>query len=199
MVGDARDSLDGECSNLGDDELKLKFIPNTTVSSHHLRNSSVPSVKLLLGSPCLDELPFGYKLRRFWPRSVIGVIVPPLVTGYYTFLVMYYLESQNEDINHLKVGPRGANFAFWSWFLIGVFGLNLSQYGLIGTEAGILMYNQSLGPKDALQLMMHADRTWSGPSGWLKILRKSMFLWKKDERSSQRTRDHTPSGLFSYF
>ncbi|KAG5287933.1 hypothetical protein I7I48_09955 [Histoplasma ohiense] len=196
MVGDARDSLDGECANLGDDELKLKFIPNTTVSSHHLRNSSVPSVKLLLGSPCLDELPFGYKLRRFWPRSVIGVIVPPLVTGYYTFLVMYYLESQNEDINHLKVGPRGANFAFWSWFLIGVFGLNLSQYGLIGTEAGILMYNQSLGPKDALQLMMHADRTWSGPSGWLKILRKSMFLWKKDERSSQRTRDHTPSLLW---
>ncbi|KLJ10548.1 hypothetical protein EMPG_14068 [Blastomyces silverae] len=193
---DGRDSLDEECANLGDDELNLKFISSTTVSSHHLRKSSAPSVKLLLGSPSSDDLPFGYKLRRFWPRTVISIVVPPLVTGYYTFLVLYYLKPQDEDTNPLRVGPAGANFAFWSWFLIGIFGLNLSKYGLIGTEAGMLMYNRSLGPKDALQLMMHADRTWSGPSGWLKILRKSMFLWKKDGRSSQNTQGHAPSRLW---
>ncbi|KKZ68108.1 hypothetical protein EMCG_06218 [[Emmonsia] crescens] len=190
MMGDGRDSLDGECANLDDDE---QFISNTTVSSHHLRNSSIPSVKPLLGS---GDLPFGYKLRRFWLRAVISVVVPPVVTGYYTFLVNYYLEPQNEDINPLRVGPGGANFAFWSWFLIGVFGLNLSKYGLIGTEAGMLMHNRPLGPKDALQLMMHADRTWSGPSGWLKILRKSMFLWKKNGMSGQHARDHAPSRLW---
>ncbi|EGE83598.1 hypothetical protein, variant 1 [Blastomyces gilchristii SLH14081] len=193
---DGRDSLDEECPNLGDDELNLKFISTTTVSSHHLRKSSAPSFKLLLGSPSTDDLPFGYKLRRFWPRAVIGVVVPPVVTAYYTFLVLYYLKPQDEDTNPLRVGPGGANFAFWSWFLIGVFGLNLSKYGLIGTEAGMLMYNRSLGPRNALQLMMHADRTWSGPSGWLKILRKSLFLWKADGRSSQNTRGHAPSRLW---
>ncbi|PGH06625.1 hypothetical protein GX51_02252 [Blastomyces parvus] len=195
-MGYGRDSLDEECVNLGDDELNLKFISSTTVSSHHLRKSSTPSVKLLLGSPSSDDLPFGYKLRRFWPRTVIGVVVPPLVTAYYAFLVLYYLKPQDEDANPLRVGPGGGNFAFWSWFLIGVFGLNLSRYGLIGTEAGMLMYNRSLGPKNALQLMMHADRTWSGPSGWLKILRKSMLLWKQDWRSSRNARGHAPSRLW---
>ncbi|PGH04731.1 hypothetical protein AJ79_07010 [Helicocarpus griseus UAMH5409] len=203
MAGDGRDSLDIGNSTDGV-ELGLRFISSTTVSSHHLRYSSASSVNPLLGSPSSTlvgspsskQLPLGYKLRRFWTRTIASIIVPSMVTGYYAFLVKYYLESQDEDVNILKVGPAGANFAFWSWFIICVFGLNASKYGLTGTEAVILMYSQSLAPKDALQLMMHADRTWSGPSGWLKILRKFFFLWKKHGSSRHNVGGHTPSLLW---
>lgn len=39
----------------------------------------------------------------------------------------------------LAFGPPGATWVFYSWFVAGVVGLNLSLYGLAGVEAGMLM------------------------------------------------------------
>jgi hypothetical protein len=36
-------------------------------------------------------------------------------------------------------GPSGAKWVFYSWFVAGAIGLNLSLYGLAGAEAGMLM------------------------------------------------------------
>ncbi|PGH27361.1 hypothetical protein AJ80_00839 [Polytolypa hystricis UAMH7299] len=151
-----------------------------SVKQNHLSDSPSLSAKPLL-TPSIKDCaygphspPFGYKLRHFWLRASAGLVVPPLVTGYYVFLVKYYLLVQDEDKNQLRVGPAGANLAFWSWRF------RASRYGLVGAEAGMLMYHRWLGPRDALQLMMHADRTWSGPSGWIKILHKVPLLRKRD-------------------
>ncbi|ODH46278.1 hypothetical protein GX48_07620 [Paracoccidioides brasiliensis] len=175
-----------------------QLLPTPIVPSEELGNaSSVSSMKPPLDNvPQPKDQPSGYKLRRFWLRTLIGVVVPPAVTGYFIFLVKYFLESQDEGINPLKIGRAGANFAYWSWFIIGIFGLNATKYGLVGVEAGMLMYTPSIGPKDGLQLMMHADRTWSGPTGWWKITQKVMFLSRRRTASKQDGGGHFPSILW---
>jgi hypothetical protein len=66
-------------------------------------------------------------------------------------------------------GLRGATWVFYSWFIAGVRGLNLSLHGLAGFEAGMLMEARwNVG--DAKNLMLHADNTWSGPGGWLETI-----------------------------
>ncbi|EKG20440.1 hypothetical protein MPH_02250 [Macrophomina phaseolina MS6] len=49
-------------------------------------------------------------------------------------------------------------------------GLNLAKYGMVGLEAGLLM-DPLWAPKNALQVMEHGDHSWSGPSGWLSLVK----------------------------
>jgi hypothetical protein len=75
---------------------------------------------------------------------------------------------------------RDETWIFYSWFLAGVFGLNLSKYGLVGIEAAMLQ--ERLWQADnAMTLMMHSGSTWSGPSGWYNSL-LNFVLRRKDGR-----------------
>jgi hypothetical protein len=85
-------------------------------------------------------------------------------------------------------GRRGATWIYYSWFIAGVIGLSLSLYGLSGVEAGMLM-EPAWNVGDATRLMLHADKTWGGPGGWLRTIK-----WALDTRGGNRRR--SPSWLW---
>ena len=108
-------------------------------------------------------------LRRFYFRTAVGILGPILVVCYFTAIWRIYLAPLDLK-SPLSFGPPGATWIFYSWFVAGVVGLNLSLYGLAGVEAAMLM-EPAWHVGDAMRLMMHADNTWSGPGGWMKMLR----------------------------
>jgi hypothetical protein len=91
------------------------------------------------------------------------------VLCYFIAIWRVYLAPIDDD-GFLAFGPPGATWVFYSWFVAGVIGLNLSMYGLAGVEVAMLMEPRwNVG--NAMRLMMHADSTWSGPGGWMKTLK----------------------------
>jgi hypothetical protein len=110
----------------------------------------------------------------------VGVLGPLVVTGYFIAVWRFYLAPVNPD-SPVAFGPIGAKWIFYSWFVAGVIGLNLSLYGLKGVEAGMLM-GPGWNVGNGMKLMMHADNTWSGPGGWMKTINWS---WKMNTGGGQ--------------
>ncbi|KAI4628055.1 hypothetical protein J4E80_002191 [Alternaria sp. BMP 0032] len=111
---------------------------------------------------------FGQPLRRFYFRTIVGILGPITVVSYLITIWRIYLASLHLD-STVAFGPPGAKWVFYSWFVAGVIGLSLSLYGLAGAEAGMLM-ERTWRVEDAMRLMLHVDNTWSGPGGWMKAL-----------------------------
>lgn len=78
--------------------------------------------------------------------------------------------------NPLKYGGADEIFFNYLWFLIGVFGLGLSKYGLVGLEAAMLQ-TTFWKPPNAAALLMHGGNSWSGPGGWIEGLK--MSCWER--------------------
>ncbi|KAH5614175.1 hypothetical protein HBI26_003750 [Parastagonospora nodorum] len=116
----------------------------------------------------------GHPLRRFYFRALVGVLGPIIVTGYYLAVWRYYLAPIDPN-NPVPFGPAGAKWILYSWFVIGVVGLSLSKYGLEGVEASMLM-EPGWNPTNGMKLMMHGEKTWSGPGGWMRIINWSWQL-----------------------
>lgn len=125
----------------------------------------------------------GRHLRRFYFRTAVGVLGPVVVLGYFIAIWRVYLAPIDPN-SSLSFGPPGAIWVFYSWFVAGVVGLNLSMYGLAGIEAAMLV-EPWWNVGDAMRLMMHADATWSGPSGWMKALK-----WAIQMRRAGAQRSH---------
>jgi hypothetical protein len=120
----------------------------------------------------------GQPLRRFYFRTAVGVVGPILVVCYFIAIWRIYLAPLDKD-SPLSFGPPGATWIFYSWFVAGVIGLNLSLYGLAGVEAAMLM-EPAWHVSDAMRLMIHADNTWSGPGGWMKMFKLLVQTRKLD-------------------
>lgn len=116
----------------------------------------------------------GKPLRRFYFRALVGVLGPIIVTGYYLAVWRCYLAPIDPN-NPVPFGPAGAKYILYSWFVIGVVGLSLSKYGLEGVEASMLM-EPGWSPSNGMKLMMHGEKTWSGPGGWMRIINWSWQL-----------------------
>ncbi|KAH7087073.1 hypothetical protein FB567DRAFT_602646 [Paraphoma chrysanthemicola] len=114
----------------------------------------------------------GNRLQRFYTRTFVGILGPFIVCGCYVAIWCFYL-TPNGSQEPLLLGPRGAKWIFYSWFVVGVIGLALSLYSLLGVEAGMLM-EPAWNVGDATKLMLHADKTWSGPGGWLRTIKWSL-------------------------
>ncbi|KAK2808654.1 hypothetical protein FQN50_004518 [Emmonsiellopsis sp. PD_5] len=125
------------------------------------------------GQPTLQVPKNAHKLRRFAIRSLLLVVIPPLVTIYYFFIWKVLVA---EDPERLPVGHRNAIWIYYSWFIVGVFGLNISRYGLAGAEAAMLQH-QFWHAKNAMVLTMHSGHSWSGLGGWARCL-KRLFAHK---------------------
>ncbi|KAF4304006.1 hypothetical protein GTA08_BOTSDO07952 [Botryosphaeria dothidea] len=74
-----------------------------------------------------------------------------------------------EPVSGIYVHRFGA-LVFFSWFLLATVGSNLSKYSVAGIEAAILM-EPRWAPMSAAQLMDHGTHSWSGPSGWLHLMK----------------------------
>ncbi|EEH37360.2 hypothetical protein PAAG_07641 [Paracoccidioides lutzii Pb01] len=97
--------------------------------------SSEPKSDSPAGPGQLDESPRGYLLRRFYLRSVLLVLVPPAITAYFC-VIEWAVITKNAESN--RYGHRIALWVYYSWFIIGVFGLGISKFGLAGVEAVML-------------------------------------------------------------
>lgn len=116
-------------------------------------------------------------LRRYWVRPLVAILVPSIVSAYYGVIWIHLIQGVVHDE---VVGYRtfSGSLIFYSWFIIGVFGLSWSKYGLVGVEASMLRTRFWSAP-NLVALLMHSNSTWSSPSGWLKAIMERQFyrLW----------------------
>ncbi|KAK2740489.1 hypothetical protein FQN55_008832 [Onygenales sp. PD_40] len=110
--------------------------------------------------------PLGYRLSRYYVRTIIGIVTPLLVGSYYLAIYKLFLKRKPDAV---KYGTEDEIMIFYSWFLIGVFGLGLSKYGLSGVEVAMLQ-EPDWQASNTMVLMMHSGATWSSPAGWLAFL-----------------------------
>jgi len=64
----------------------------------------------------------------------------------------------------------GSRTVYYSWFILGVVGLDLGEYGLLGVEASMLM-TTFWSARDAWHVILHGDHSWSGLDGWIDAIR----------------------------
>ncbi|KAK2800119.1 hypothetical protein FQN51_006360 [Onygenales sp. PD_10] len=116
-----------------------------------------------------------YKLRRFPLRGIAVIIGPLLVLACYA-LIWRLVQLRRDTADKLKYGLPNENWIHYAWFVVGVFGLNFSKYGLLGLEASML-HDRRWQAKNTMALLMHCENFWSGPGGWLKC--GKLLLWRR--------------------
>jgi hypothetical protein len=121
--------------------------------------------------------------RRFWKRTLVLVLIPSSVTAYFFWIWMFLLNRDMDDA--VKYGRAHEQWVNYSWFVIGVFALGWSKYGLAGLEAAMLE-KPFWKPCNAASLLMHSDNSWSGPGGWAKGLKSVPAMLQKRERFVHR-------------
>ncbi|PGH12318.1 hypothetical protein AJ79_04384 [Helicocarpus griseus UAMH5409] len=121
----------------------------------------------------------GYHLPRFYARALVAIFVPVTVTVFY-FAIWGAVAKRDDSL--IRYGLPGEVWLYYSWFIVGVFGLNLSRYALLGVEAAMLQ-ERFWHANDAMGLIMHCGASWSGPGGWVTGLKR---FWKKDKRIAHR-------------
>ncbi|KAK4206542.1 hypothetical protein QBC37DRAFT_434773 [Rhypophila decipiens] len=115
--------------------------------------------------------------RRFYFSAIFLIFVPATITAYFWLTWMYLVYHERDD--PAKFNRWDGSLVFYSWFLIGVFGLDWSRYGLVRAEAAMLQsaYWKATNTAD---LLLHGDKSWSSPGGWLRYC-KMFFLRRKRE------------------
>ncbi|KAJ4314654.1 hypothetical protein N0V84_008781 [Fusarium piperis] len=158
---------------------------------HELRNLSDDEQRLLpvddYASPkkqshaTAHPLPAGHGAvqlgtgRRYWFRSLVLILCPLIIVGYFV-VICYWLNPEGGD-SAVNFGRHGGRWVFYSWFFIGVIGLDLSRYGLLGAEAAMLERSPWEVP-NLVALLQHSNNTWSSPSGWGRFFTR-LFLRKR--------------------
>jgi hypothetical protein len=107
--------------------------------------------------------------RLFIWRGLFGLLVPPAFAAYYICTYVQFLRPPRSR----TVGADGApvvdgTLLWWSWFVIGAVGINVSTYVLAGVEAGYLT-SERLWRLNRGQAEMHKDKSWSRVSGWVNM------------------------------
>lgn len=111
----------------------------------------------------------GRRLNRFWWRTLALILAPLTITVYFIFIWQYFLKTDGA----VKYGAFNESWIFYSWFAVGVFGLSISRYGIIGVEAAMLQ-DPFWQTKTAMSLFMHSGATWAGAGGWVRCIVESI-------------------------
>jgi hypothetical protein len=111
--------------------------------------------------------------RLFIWRGLFGLLVPPAFAAYYicTYVLFLRLPRNSAAVAAAADGASSSvdgTLLWWSWFVIGAVGTNVSTYVLAGVEAGILTSSRLLRLNRG-QAEMHKDRSWSKVSGWVDM------------------------------
>lgn len=115
------------------------------------------------------------KLRRYPIRALVLGILPPGISAFYLIIYLKWLQS-TAAFADIETGAWNASLVFYGWFIISVFGLSLGEYGLAGSEAGMLMTRLGKTPHGG-HILLHVDKTWTGLGGWAKAL-KIFWAWR---------------------
>jgi len=124
-----------------------------------------------------NALPREPPKRRFWIRGVSCVIAPPVITSYYIWTYAQFVHTSKAGRDENSPTPDGRHI-WWSWFILGALGLNISEYVLAGVEAGMLTAPR-FAALNADQLAMHRDRSWSRVSEWSNAV---LLMFRKENR-----------------
>ncbi|KAL5348880.1 hypothetical protein ACLOAV_006305 [Pseudogymnoascus australis] len=117
------------------------------------------------------------QLQRYWVRTLTLILVPPIITAWYAVIWTRLVLGVNNDAA-AKYRTFSGSLIYYSWFIIGIFGLPWARYGLLGVELAMLQ-TPFWKASNLVATMMHSDTTWSGPSGWGKAIyyREFYRLW----------------------
>lgn len=113
----------------------------------------------------------------------MGSCVPIVLAVYYVLTWIIYLRTP-ESPNGLSFGLAGSRTVFYSWFILGVIGLDLSEYGLLGAEASMLM-TTFWGAPNAWHVILHGDQSWGGLDGWIEAI-KTLFEKRKPTHENRK-------------
>ncbi|KAK4450872.1 hypothetical protein QBC34DRAFT_484144 [Podospora aff. communis PSN243] len=119
--------------------------------------------------------------RRFFLRALSAVVAPPVLASYFIWTYHQFLRDGKPRRDANTFTPDG-RYIWWSWFVIGALGLNVSNYVLAGIEAGMLASPRFQG-LDFHQICMHKDRSWSRISGW--VVEARSLLSQQNRRISR--------------
>ncbi|KFY47809.1 hypothetical protein V496_10436 [Pseudogymnoascus sp. VKM F-4515 (FW-2607)] len=115
--------------------------------------------------------------RLYWLRPLVLIFIPSIITIYFAVIWVHLLQNSPRD-DAVNYRTFSGSLIFYSWFLIGVFGLSWAKFGLVGVEASMLR-SPFWGAPNLVALLMHSNGTWSSPSGWLNAIARREFhrLW----------------------
>lgn len=117
--------------------------------------------------------------KRFIIRAVSCVAVPPAFAAYYIWTYVYFLAPSSDTGHDPPQSHVDGRNVWWSWFIIGALGLNVSTYVLAGVEAGMLT-TKRFGALSTDQIQMHQDKSWSKISGWWEVGRRILSRKSSD-------------------
>jgi len=129
------------------------------------------------GNGAESALPREPPKRRFWIRGVSCVIAPPVITGYYIWTYAQFVHTSKAGREENSPTPDGRHI-WWSWFILGALGLNISEYVLAGVEVGMLTVPR-FGALNVDQLLMHRDRSWGRVSEWANAVLLVFRKWNQ--------------------
>ncbi|KAL5042457.1 hypothetical protein BDW71DRAFT_190104 [Aspergillus fruticulosus] len=139
----------------------------TADSGTNLNNvDSINNDDSISGSP--EERVQGYSLQRFIARGLILLVVPPLLTVY--FIVICFVYRAPDPAANGYTDHQNGQLVFYSWWILGLFGLGISRYGLSGVEAAMLQEELWHADNAMALLLLHSGQAWSGFGGWIRCL-----------------------------
>lgn len=147
--------------------------PFPSCSSTHLPDYAPSSSQPPFNDPILRRTPSKYR-----KRAILSVLVPLIATSCFCAIWLSLLRRDLD--NAVKIGYRHEQVVNYFWFVIGVFVLGVSKYGLAGLEAAMLKTPFWQLP-NAAALLMHSENSWSSPSGWWKGIR-GMWTMRKENQ-----------------
>lgn len=141
------------------DENKLKGARYDYVHPSSIGMGSAKDVTDVIGSDLMTQD------GRFLFHDLCGVLIPSILAAYYVWIYVTYLGHWGSPNEHLANSTPNATYVWWSWFIVGAVGLNISNYSLAGFEAGMLA-SSTFQLQGVEQTMSHGDKSWSLLSGW---------------------------------
>jgi hypothetical protein len=113
------------------------------------------------------------QLPSFYSLRLLAITcIPALITAYYSTILRYFLQRQDDTI--AKYSNHSGSLVFYAWFVISIFGLSWAKFGLVGLESRMINSRcWGLQGRDTLQL--RRSGTWSSPSSWVR----GLWLWMR--------------------
>lgn len=141
-----------------------------------------------------------YRLRRYKWRTLLNIIGPLLLLGFYALICFYFLARPPVNnvviANHSRLARFDARVAYYFWFVVSVFTLEWARVALANFEAAAIM-RPRLAPGSAMELMWHGDANWSNILWWLRWLRNStLSLVLRSDRPKYAYLKSQPSNLW---
>ncbi|KAL6407042.1 hypothetical protein AUP68_09863 [Ilyonectria robusta] len=105
------------------------------------------------------------RLTRLF-STIVQLLFPIALTAYFICIWRFFLARDSD--NPVKYGIPYEIWIFYSWFLIGVFGLGWSKFSLIGAENAVQASSKAV-------IAAPNERSWSSLGGWIKALNRGIF------------------------